>query len=839
MDVAALNVRGPAPRDACADAVSTQAWHAVTLRFALRSAFAASVALAPLIGACGDRNARPATSVGGTVVVAWRNDPDALVPPLAATVESREIVDLVFDRLAIVKPGGSALGDSGFAPRLARRWTWSPDSLSIRFELDERSRWHDGHPLRADDIVFSLAVYRDTLVASTSAADLGNVDSITAPDPLTAVAWFHKRTPLQFNDLVMNLVPIPEHLWRAADRSKLIADPQALAPVGSGQFRFARWDANQQLVLVADSTHPRGRPALDRIIWRWAPDDQTNLARLLAGEVDVLDIRTDEQLTRVQADSMLRTEWIPGFSYGVVQFNLRTPAGDAPHPILGERALRRALAMATDRAVLVKSTFGDLANVAFGPFVRAQFSADTTVPQLPFDPAAARRTLDSLGWRVTGAGVRALRGRPLRLSVLVPIGSPSVQLATLLQSQWRDVGVDLRIEPLDGMRSGRVPSASGSSTSSFVRFVTTQGFASLPQTWGTSGGNPGRPQFRPLPQSRVRRRGRQRARERFRRRTIRAHLRSAYTTIIPDAPAIFVYETRGVLAAPSAPRHAAAERRRLVVPHGVLVRLPRATTPARPGGATRQQVSHLLAARVLQGLIVAVVVAALTFFLVKAAPGDPFADAMSNPGVDAAMRDRWSHAWGLDRPAPEQFVRWAASMARGDFGYSFSQRRPVLNAIRGALPYSVLLMGTSLILSVVIGVGVALLQARRRTLPARPAARHRDAGWCRGTGGVDRPRAARDLRPRASVVSRRRRDGGLRHVAVVAAWHGRRRTAPRAAHALDLPLSAPPSSRGTSVRHWSRPRRVSSSVRRARVDCPNGSYGAVTSCGMRSRRSSH
>jgi peptide/nickel transport system permease protein len=125
-------------------------------------------------------------------------------------------------------------------------------------------------------------------------------------------------------------------------------------------------------------------------------------------------------------------------------------------------------------------------------------------------------------------------------------------------------------------------------------------------------------------------------------------------------------------------------------------------------------VSRLLAARALQGVFVAFVVAALTFFLVKAAPGDPFGEALSSPGVDASMRDRWREAWGLDRPAPEKFVRWLGSVARGDFGYSFSQRRPVLSAVGEALPYSVLLMGASLIASVVIGVGIALIQARRR-----------------------------------------------------------------------------------------------------------------------------
>lgn len=121
-----------------------------------------------------------------------------------------------------------------------------------------------------------------------------------------------------------------------------------------------------------------------------------------------------------------------------------------------------------------------------------------------------------------------------------------------------------------------------------------------------------------------------------------------------------------------------------------------------------------LASRLAQGAVVAVIVTGLTFFLVKAAPGDPIGEALADPSVSPEVRAQWRAAWGLDRPAPEQFARWVVSAARGDFGYSISQHRPVWQAIRGALPYSILLVGTALTLSVLIGVSIALVQARFR-----------------------------------------------------------------------------------------------------------------------------
>ena len=497
-----------------------------------------------MIACAGDRGA---TEHGGTVVIALRAEPEGLFPPLATTANARQVIEVLFDRLALPGPGRATAGDSGFVPQLARRWTWSGDSMSVRFELDPKAKWHDGQPVRAEDIAFSFSLYRDPVVASPSSADLADVDSVTVADSLTAVAWFHARSPLQFNDLVWNLVPVPAHVWRDRPRNALLTDSLVRHPVGNGRFKFLRWDPGDRLIAVADSANARGRPALDRVIWRFGADDATNFARLLAGEVDVFELRTEDQYTRVTSTPSLRAEFFPGFEYGYAQFNLHDGANPTAHPILGDRATRRALAMATDRRALVQNVFGPLAVVGFGPFVRAQFTADTTVAQLPFDLAAARRTLDSLGWRVGADGIRHRGGRALSLSVNVPSGSVLERLAVVLQDQWRAAGVHLAIEPLD--RSAFLDRVMAHHHFDVIILSTRtwQSFASLPQSWGSSGARPGgrnlggytNAMFDAQVDSALRS---------LRTDVIRAHLRNAYTTIVDDAPAIFLYEARGAVA---------------------------------------------------------------------------------------------------------------------------------------------------------------------------------------------------------------------------------------------------------------------------------------------------
>jgi peptide/nickel transport system permease protein len=125
------------------------------------------------------------------------------------------------------------------------------------------------------------------------------------------------------------------------------------------------------------------------------------------------------------------------------------------------------------------------------------------------------------------------------------------------------------------------------------------------------------------------------------------------------------------------------------------------------------RVVRIALARTLHALIVILVVVSLTFFFVHLAPGDPFTAALENPNVTEAVRQRWRAAYGLDQPLPVQYVSYIAAVARGELGWSLTMHRPVSELLAAAVPKTLLLTGTALLLSLAIGIGVAVLQARR------------------------------------------------------------------------------------------------------------------------------
>ncbi len=121
-----------------------------------------------------------------------------------------------------------------------------------------------------------------------------------------------------------------------------------------------------------------------------------------------------------------------------------------------------------------------------------------------------------------------------------------------------------------------------------------------------------------------------------------------------------------------------------------------------------------LARRIAQGLAVVVLVATIVFFLIHAAPGDPFSAALEDSRISESVRAAWRHSYGLDRPIGEQYFRYVTSVARGDLGFSSSLQRPVVDALKAALPNTILLMAVALICGFALGIGVAIAQVRRR-----------------------------------------------------------------------------------------------------------------------------
>mgnify|MGYP001545634516 CR=1 FL=1 len=420
------------------------------MRKLFRDTVTVCVTLLPLLACSTETPADQASSKrGGTIVISASADADILLPQLTMSVQGKQIGDQIFDNLADIGDSLNTVGDAGFRPRLARAWKWAVDSSSIDFMIDPAARWHDGQAVRSSDVKYTFDLVRNPAFGSQLAPTLEDVDSVTTPDSLTARVWVSHHPPSLFFRLAGGIAILPEHLLAKIAPKDIRASAFARAPVGSGRFRFSKWTPSQTITLVEDSANYRGRPATDRIVWLVSPDYDAAALRFLAGQSDFLDLVKPDFLERVKTSGKSIVTGIPSLSYGYVAFNFHDGKRSRPHPIFADRDVRRALVMSVDRRALVKNVFDTLGLVGRGPFTRALATSDTA-SGLPYDTVAAGRILDAAGWKKSASGTRTKAGVPLHFTLLVP-GSSAIRMkfAVLLQEQWKRVGADVAIEPLE------------------------------------------------------------------------------------------------------------------------------------------------------------------------------------------------------------------------------------------------------------------------------------------------------------------------------------------------------------------------------------------------------
>ncbi len=413
----------------------------------LRCAFLVSIAVA---GAC--RQPPPCPGECDTAVVAVGADADVLLPVLSQTDVGRAVGHQLFLKLADIGPNMNTVGDAGFEGKLADSWRFE-DSLTLVFRLRDDARWHDGVPVTARDVAFSFRLYLDTIVNAPARPLLSRIAGVEALDDHTVAVRFTQWYAQQFYDATHHVYVVPRHLLDSIPRDRLRSHPFLRNPVGNGPYRLTHWRAGETIELGADTTFFLGRPGIQRLVWRITPDPTTSLTQLVAGEVDIIPaIVGQDNIARAQEASHARLVPYPSPVYMFVGFNLRDPDDlERAHPLWGDRALRRAVTLATNRGAIVRAVLGEWGRVAGGPLTPAISIWHDDLRQLPYDSARAHTILTERGWTDTdGDGIRDRDGEPLTFDLLYPSSSRiREQAAVILQDQFRRLGIDTRLVALE------------------------------------------------------------------------------------------------------------------------------------------------------------------------------------------------------------------------------------------------------------------------------------------------------------------------------------------------------------------------------------------------------
>jgi peptide/nickel transport system substrate-binding protein len=351
----------------------------------------------------------------GTVVFLIESSPANLDPRIGTDGQSEHIDELLFDGLV------ARDASFHFTPALAESWE-QPDRLTLIFHLRSGVRFHDGRPLTARDVLWTINSMRSGAVISPKTAAYAAVDAIEAPDDRTVV--FHLKRPDNF--LLTNLstgaigiVPTGSgrDFWQH--------------PIGTGPFRFVSQQIDQDVVIERNPLSWAVLPKLGRVRFAIVPDAITQSLELEKGSGDVaVNSLPMDSLPVLAARPNLLVEQTPGTQIQYLAFNLRDP-------LLKGARVRQAIACSIDRNLLIQTLMLGHAQPAVSLLPTSHWAFTADVPRYDYDPARARLLLDESGHLPGKNGVR------FHLTMKTSNVEDVRLLAAVLQQQLAGVGIAL------------------------------------------------------------------------------------------------------------------------------------------------------------------------------------------------------------------------------------------------------------------------------------------------------------------------------------------------------------------------------------------------------------
>lgn len=326
--------------------------------------------------------------------------------------------------------------DFGVEPSLATDWEFVGDN-TFEFELRNDVEFHDGTPMDADAVTYTLN-YTGEEPQTGGFTFIGPESTETVDDMTVAV------TPEAPN---MRLVEQINHPTFAilAPGSDPLADQDAVC---TGPFKLTEYVENERLVVERNENY-WGEPAgLDRITFRFIPDDSTRALALQGGEVDLI-LNVERALVPSLEAPDVEIVRAPIGQVMVAYMALRAAEGEE-EPATAELAVRQAIAHAIDQETFVEGVLGgegEVVSTINPPEVLGEHA--DVVEEVAYDTDEAGRVLDEAGWEMGEGDVRQRDGEPLEVRIVFDPVRITPSMAEYVQDQLARVGMDASVEQLE------------------------------------------------------------------------------------------------------------------------------------------------------------------------------------------------------------------------------------------------------------------------------------------------------------------------------------------------------------------------------------------------------
>lgn len=385
-------------------------------------------------------SAVPNAALAKDIVWARYGDIDTLDPHRATSTLSLQVWGLIYDTLLATDAAGKPV------PHVAESWTANADGTEYTFKLHDGVMCHDGTPLDANDVKYTVDRAFDVANPSVTQASWGPITAAEVVDPLTVKLTL--KTPF------VALVP-----FLADSFSSIICDSNKSAEgfgtttaIGSGPWKLESWTKGDKIVLKKNESFKnfgklaenKGAPYMDGLVITTVPEPQARLAGLKTGAIQIAEPPLDD-VPALKESGELKIVIAENTGQNVFwEFAVHRPPFD-------DARARQAVAYATDAAAAIELVYGDLSIPEKCPISRGVFGNDQefcAAHGQAHDPEKAKALLAELGYGPD---------KPLEVTMIAWTGGKRDKLAEVFQSQLAEVGIKANIEIMDiGTMNARV-----------------------------------------------------------------------------------------------------------------------------------------------------------------------------------------------------------------------------------------------------------------------------------------------------------------------------------------------------------------------------------------------
>ncbi len=374
---------------------------------------------------------------GGTLVYGKPKDAVKIDPQNITDGESFDVTRHIFENLVQFVDEKTEV-----RPGLAESWSVSNDGKTWTFKLRRGVKFHDGTPFNAQAVVFNFErmAYENnpyhkgpfSYYASFFNGYPGDLKKVSAADEHTVVFELNKVIAPFLANLATSSFGI-----MSPESVKKYGDDIFKNPVGTGPFKFVEWVPNERLVLEKNKDYwDKGKPVLDRVIFRTIPENSVRVLELEKGSIHVMHGFDTDQALRIRQNKDLKLYAQTGMNVGYLAMQTQKKPFD-------DKRVRQAINMAVNKQALVKALYGEFGNAAKNPMPPVLWGYNDAVKDYPYSPDRAKKLLADAGYP------NGFKSELWAMPVARPYMPDARKAAEALQADLRKIGVETEIVSYD------------------------------------------------------------------------------------------------------------------------------------------------------------------------------------------------------------------------------------------------------------------------------------------------------------------------------------------------------------------------------------------------------